>query len=96
VSLNWKSLSAAHIKQACSMLLSKQSVPAVKKAGLYVRFQAVDLPAKEVLRIAYRLANDLSPEAKLRFSSGEGAISRLRALGFEAGRKPAANENEHG
>ena len=95
MSLNWKSLNAEHVRQACSMLRSGRRVPPVKKAGLYVRFEAVDLPAKEVLGIAYRLANGLPPDAKLRFSSGEGTIARLRALGFEAGRKPSADESEH-
>lgn len=75
------------------MLRAGQRVPAVKKAGLYVRFGTVDLPAKEVLGIAFRLANGLPPDAKLRFSSGEGTITRLRALGFEAGRKPSEGES---
>lgn len=93
MALNWKSLKAEHVRQACAMLRSRQRLPAVKKAGLYVRFETVDLPAKEVLGIAYRIANGLSADAKLRFSSGEGTITRLRALGFEAGRKLSEGES---
>jgi hypothetical protein len=78
------------------MLVSSKRVPAVKKAGLYVRFGIVDLPAKEVLGIAYRVANGLSLDTKLRFSSGEGTIARLHALGFEAGRKPFEGESGRG
>jgi hypothetical protein len=78
------------------MLVSGQRVPAVKKAGLYVRFGTVDLPAKEALGIAYRLANGLALDTKLRFSSGEGTITRLRALGFEAGRKLSEGDSGRG
>jgi hypothetical protein len=96
MALNWKSLKAEHVKQACSILRSGQRVPSVKKAGLYVRFETVDLPAKEVLGVAYRIANGLQQDTKLRFSSGEGTIALLRALGFEAGRKLSEDESERG
>jgi hypothetical protein len=93
--LNWKSLKPEDVMRACLMLRARQRAPAVKKSGLYVRFEAVDLPAKEVLGVAYRIANGLPPNAKVRFSSGEGTIARLRALGFEAGRKPSTDETGH-
>ena len=77
------------------MLHTEQRIPTIKGAGLYVRFEATDLPAKEVLRIAYLIAQAMPLNTKLRFSSGEGTIARLRALGFEAGRKESEKTNKH-
>ena len=94
MSLNWDSLRAEHVRQACSILRSTPRKPGTKRAGLYVVFEGMELPAKQVSARAYRIANALPPDAEVRFASGEGTILRLRALGFEAGRKVKPDEGD--
>ncbi len=93
MALNWGSVRAEHVLQACAALRAEQKQRS-KEPRLYVRFEGAELPAKEVLGRAYRIANDLPTQASLRFSSGEGTLSRLRALGFEAGRRTSADTGE--
>ena len=83
--LNWKSVTAVHVTQACEALL-KSTGPRAKPRGLIVTYKNRQLPAKIILRTAYCFANNISPETKLKFSSGEGTIQRLRSLGFHAER----------
>ena len=85
--LKWQSVEAAHVTQACETLL-KSANPRAKAQGLVVTYKNTKLPAKPVLRMAYCLANNMPAETKLKFSSGEGTLQRLRALGFQAERLP--------
>jgi hypothetical protein len=71
--LNWKSVTAAHVTQACEALL-KSAGSRAKPRGLIVTYKDKQLPAKVILRMAYRLANKLPSETKLKFSSGEGSL----------------------
>ena len=83
--LNWKSVKAAHVTQACEALL-KSAGPRAKPRGLIITYKDKQLPAKVILRMAYRLANNIPSETKLKFSSGEGSLQFLRSLGFQAER----------
>lgn len=94
--LNWKSVTAAHMTQACEALL-KSAGPRAKPRGLIVTYKDKQLPAKVVLRMAYCLVNNIPSEAKFKFSSSEGSLQLLRSLGFQAGRlqtnDPVAEED---
>src|SRR5262249_10855150 len=80
--LNWTSVKADHVTQACEMLLHS----AVPRSRLVVTYRGKHLPAKAVLRLAYCLANNIRPEEQLKFASGENSIKLLRPLGFQAER----------
>jgi hypothetical protein len=83
--LNWKSVKAVHVTQACEALLdSAGSRP--EPRGLIVIYKDKQLPAKTILRIAYCLANNIPSETKLKFASSEGSLQLLRSLGFRAER----------
>jgi hypothetical protein len=88
--LNWKSVKAVHVTQACEVLLNSAR-PGPKPRGLVVTYKDKKLTAKAVLRMAYRLANNTPPETKLKFSSGEGSLQLFRSLGFRAERLQTNN-----
>ena len=83
--LNWKSVKAVHVTQACEAFLNSAGRGA-KPQGLIVTYKDKQLPAKVILRMAYCLANNIPSETKLKFSSGEASLQRLRSLGFQAER----------
>jgi hypothetical protein len=83
--LNWKSVKAVHVTQACETLLNSAG-PTPKRRGLVVFYKGKQLPAKVILRMAYCLANNIPSETKLKFSSGEGSLQLLRSLGYRAER----------
>lgn len=87
--LNWKSVTAVHVTQACEALL-KSAGPGAKPRGLVVTYKGKQLSAKDVLRMAYRFANNMPSDTKLKFSSGEASLQLLRSLGFRAERLPNA------
>lgn len=89
MALNWNSVRAEHVARACDLLLTGQHRPKAQAKGLLVTYKGQSLPAKHVLRLAYCLANGLPLESKLKFSSGEGTLARLKTLGFPAERKRA-------
>ena len=82
--LNWKSVEAVHVTQACDTLLKTGS--RAKPRGLIMTYKGKHLPAKIILRTAYCLANNMPADSKLKFSSGEGSLQILRSLGFHAER----------
>jgi hypothetical protein len=84
MALNWKSVSAEHVREALRMVSSKRTTDMT--AGIAIVHQGRHLPAKEVLRTAYRLANRLPSDSNIKFSSGDGTLNVLRNLGFEAER----------
>ena len=86
--LNWTSVKAHHVTQACESLLNPVS-PRSKLGSLVVTYRGKNLPVKAVLRLAYCLANNISPETHLKFASSESSIKLLRSLGFQAQRLPA-------
>jgi hypothetical protein len=84
--LNWNAVRAEHVTKACEHLIGAGHVSRARAKGLVVIFKGASLPAKEVLRVAYLFATGLPPESKLKFTSGQGTIDRLKALGFVADR----------
>jgi hypothetical protein len=84
VALNWGSISAADVEKACTKVASLKKD---KMSGIVVLHRGRALPAKEVLKVAYRLANRLDETTKLKFSSGDATLAILRELGFEAERR---------
>jgi hypothetical protein len=83
MTLNWKSVRSEHISRACD-LVAAERLSAI--SGIVVWHNQQPLPAKQVLRIAYRLANDLPENREVRFSSGDPTLRLLDALGFRAER----------
>ena len=83
--LNWASVKAHHVTQACELLSGPDS-PRSKSGSLVVTYRGKNLPAKAVLRLAYCLANNIPSETNLKFASSEGSIKLLRSLGFQAQR----------
>jgi hypothetical protein len=83
--MNWKSVKAVHVTQACEALLNSAG-PGPKPRGLIVNYKDKRFPAKAILRMAYCLANNIPSETKLKFASSEGSLQLLRSLGFRAER----------
>jgi hypothetical protein len=83
--LNWKSVKAVHVTQACEAALNSSDAKP-RPGGLVVIYRDKMLPAKTILRMAYRLANNIPSETKLKFASSEGSLQFLRSLGFRAER----------
>jgi hypothetical protein len=84
MTLNWNSVRAEHVQQACQRLSAARA--ARPPTGIVVWYEEQPLRAKEVLRIAYRLANRLPETADLRFSSGDATLRFLNQLGFKVER----------
>lgn len=85
MSLNWKMVTADHVRHACASLAAHSNFR-LKKHGLVVYEQNHILPAKDVLRESYRLASGLPEGVEIKFSSGSGTLNILRKLGFRAER----------
>jgi hypothetical protein len=85
MALDWGTVKAEHVQAACARLAPKWSRP--EMAGLVVWFNDQVLPAKQVLKAAYRIANGLSEDAEVKFSSGDTMLGRLNRLGFRAERR---------
>jgi hypothetical protein len=91
--LNWKSVQAVHVSQACETLLRSTDTRSTPR-GLIVTYREKQLPAKTILRMAYCLANNIPSETKLKFSSSESSLQLLRSLGFQADRLQAIDSVE--
>jgi hypothetical protein len=85
VALNWKSVSAEHVRAAVAEVAASRTHD--RATGLVLLDGDRSLPAKDVLRTAYRLANKLPSEAAIKFSSGDGTLNILRQLGFTVERR---------
>jgi hypothetical protein len=84
MALKWQTVTAEHVNAAIREVAGMNS--ANRTAGLVVHDNGRTLAAKEVLRVAYRLANRLPSDAPLKFSSGDGTLNILLSLGFKAER----------
>jgi hypothetical protein len=84
VALNWKTVTAEHVRAALKQVAASKS--ANRPSGLIIVDGDRALSAKEVLRVAYRLANQLPSDATVKFSSGDGTLNVLVGLGFDAKR----------
>jgi hypothetical protein len=83
MALKWNTIRAEHVTQACELVVGERGVTRGTAKGIFVVFRDHTLPAKHVLRLAYLLANGLAVDTPLKFSSGEGTVSRLQGLGFK-------------
>jgi hypothetical protein len=84
MALNWKSISADHVRAALKQVSTSRSVN--RTSGLVIFDGERSLPAKEVLRAAYLIAHKLPADSNIKFSSGDGTLKVLRDLGFHADR----------
>jgi hypothetical protein len=82
MALDWKSVKAEHVAKACQ-IVSSGVAPRASAKGIFVLIDGKRLPAKQVLRLAYCLAQGIPLDSKVKFSSGAGTVNRLRALGCE-------------
>jgi len=90
MAIKWNSIGTDHVTRAFE-LLAKDSVNHNRGGrSLFVTHQGLSLPAKDVMRLAYLLANRLPPDTKVKFSSGEGIMARLTSLGFAVERRGVA------
>jgi hypothetical protein len=92
MSLNWRSVRATDVEQACQLVESGSQPTRTPSKGIFLIWNGNPLPAKHVLRLAYCIANKLPLDSKLKFSSGDGSINLLRSLGFEVERRGSSAE----
>ena len=91
MALNWKTVTADHIRQACERVAASRAGKRASK--IVIEYQGHTLPAKEVQRTAYLIANNLPNNTELKFSSGDSTVNLLNALGFKVERlQPARDE----
>jgi hypothetical protein len=84
MALKWNTVRPEHVRTACDRIAAGKARTSV--SGLVVWHHEQALPAKEVLRTAYRLANNLGADEDVKFSSGDATLRLLVALGFSAER----------
>jgi hypothetical protein len=89
VAPKWSSVRAISVAQAREEIASRHTSD--KTTGIAVFYRGRSLAAKEVLKIAYRLANGLDDASVLNFSSGNVSIAMLRRLAFKAKRLGSAS-----
>jgi hypothetical protein len=78
--LDWKSVKPEHVRQACESMLASVEHRKLRANRIVVQYKGQQLPAKQVLTLAYKIAN--GPETYVDFTSGERTIHKLNALGF--------------
>ena len=83
MALNWKSVTAEHVREAMQLVGGSMTN---RNSGLVLVDGSRAYSAKEVLRVAYRLANKLPRDSVVKFSSGDGTLNVLTKLGFDAKR----------
>lgn len=86
MAINWNSVKPEHVRQACESMLSSSGHSKMRPKGLAVQYKDQQLPVKQVLKLAYQIANGPGSGIGLDFASGGGSIRTLKALGFIAGR----------
>lgn len=86
MALDWSTVKPEHVARACELLAAGQHIPRVQAKGLFVVFGHENLPAKQVMRLAYCLANNMPLNATPKFASGEATLNLLRGLGFSVTR----------
>jgi hypothetical protein len=85
--LDWSTVKRENVAAACQLLLKGERLPRAQAKGIFLVFEGNRLPAKHALRLAYCLANELPLDSNITFSSGDGTINKLRALGFSVERQ---------
>lgn len=95
MAIDWNLVAEEHVQRACEVVANRAQ-RRTEATGLVVLWGERRLPAKEVLREAYRLAKGLPAEASISFSSGEGTLNVLRRLGCRAERLSRPKISEPG
>ena len=94
MAINWNTVRADHVVQAFDLVSADAKTRHQRVTGIFVRSGDDLLPAKQVIRIAYLVANNLPLDTKLKFTSGEGTVNRLRDLGFHVERRGQITSSE--
>ena len=81
--LDWKTISYNHVLEACDLVAKGEYPPRSPAKGIFVIRNGDRLPAKQILRVAYCLANNLPLSTYIDFASGEAHVNLLRRLGFQ-------------
>ena len=92
MALNWKSVTAEHVQEAIKQVGASKSTN--RSSGLVLVDGSRTYSAKDVLRVAYRLANRLPSGSVVKFSSGDGTLNVLTKLGFDAKRLSQGGSSE--
>lgn len=90
--LNWSTVGAVHVEQACALVESGSQPTRTPAKGIFLIRNGDPLPAKHILRLAYCIANKLPLDSQLKFASGDSSINLLRGLGFEVERRGSPGE----
>lgn len=91
MALNWKTVTAEHVREACSRVAASRT--GKRASRIVIEYEGQRLPAKQVQRTAYLIANHLPESAKVKFSSGDSTLNLLRGLGFKVARLEAPAES---
>jgi hypothetical protein len=94
MSLNWRTIRTNDVEQACELVESGEQAARTPAKGIFLIRNGRQLPAKQVLRLAYCLANKLPLDSKLKFASGESSINLLRGLGFAVDRADSTGKRK--
>jgi hypothetical protein len=92
MSLNWRTVRASDVEQACQLVESGAQPARTPSKGIFLIRDGNPIPAKHVLRLAYCIANRLPLGTELKFASGETSIKLLRGLGFDVERRGSPAE----
>jgi len=84
MALNWKTVTAEHIREACKKVAGSRT--GKRASRIVIEYEGQALPAKEVQRTAYLIANHLPENTELKFSSGDSTLNLLSGLGFKVER----------
>jgi hypothetical protein len=89
--IDWGAITTSHLHKACESVAAKKKD---RDSGLIAYFGERRLPAKEVLREAYRLAKGLPADAEVKFASGDATLNLLRLLGLRAERLSSREQSD--
>jgi len=87
--IEWDAIAPIHVQKASELVATRE-----RTTGLVLFVGEQRLPAKQVLREAYRLAKGLPQDAEVKFASGESTLNLLRKLGFRAERLGSRNKHD--
>jgi hypothetical protein len=96
VGIDWSTIQHQHVISAADSIISNPKKP-LRETGLFVVVNGQRLPAKQLLRSAYCLANRLPLGAAPKFASGEATLNVFKRLGFAVERVvPSSNKAQIG
>lgn len=84
MAMDWNRVTGECVHQACELVAAKERAGGSKGASLIVRHGKQELPAKQVLRVAYCFAKGIPRDSQVKFTSGDRTLRFLQSLGFDA------------